>query len=225
MRKQTKGVLWICMFDVFILLKSPCKWDMIPYSTFSNLQHAPWKKVPLSKQLGKCICMLSIGELITKRTGFYGNESEEAGNVCLTCSYNSKCDLGPVPLEPCEDVRARCWGQTQLDILRDRVPRQASAALLLSLYMGQTWGQSSVTRTGLRHLAVWTWTPDFWRIAGNSSCLVSGDLRIDFGNLCLTAIPAAGRRRCFWTYRGSGCCPCRKSWSHCLCELISKYCR
>ena len=181
------------------------------------------KNIPLSKQLGKRIFMLSIGELITKHTGFYGNESEESGNVCLTCSCNSKRDLGPVPLEPGEDVRAWCWGQTQLDVLRDRVPRQASAAVLLSLYMEQAWEQSSVTSTGLRHLAVWTWTPDIWRIAGNSSCLVSGDLRIDFGNLCLTAIPAAGRRRSFWTYRRSGGCPCRESWSHCLLELISKY--
>lgn len=105
------------MFDVFILLKSPCKWDMIPYSAFSNLQHAPWKKVPLSKLLGKCIFMLSIGELITKRTRFYGNESEESGNVCLTCSYNSRCDLGPVPLEPCADVRTRALWRCENTVL------------------------------------------------------------------------------------------------------------
>ena len=93
------------------------------------------RNIPLSKQLGKSIFILSIGEWITKRTGFYyGNEREESGKVCLTCSCNGRCDSGPVPAEPGEDVRALCWGRAWLD---GPCPSTGISALLLSLYVGQ----------------------------------------------------------------------------------------
>lgn len=174
--------------------------------------------IPLSKQLGKCIFMLSIGELITKRTGFYGNESESQG-MCVDLLMQQQAWFGA-----CSRAWGRCesmaLGPDMAGCTEGPCSSTASAAVLLSLYMGEAWEQSSVTSTGLRHLAVWTWPPDIWRIA-ILDCLVSGDLRIDFGNLCLAAIPAAGRRRSFWTYRRNWWLPCREVGATVSCELIS----
>lgn len=81
---------------------------------------------------------------------------------------------GPLVLpESCGDEREVYWGRTLLNILRDCIPLKESATVLLSLCMMEAWEQPSVGRTGLRHLAVWTWIPATWGIAGNPSCLAS----------------------------------------------------